>query len=93
MRVQSPTPPTQLVSLGAMQRMHLLVIQNVDGLHQRAGGTEVVELHGNLGRVICLGCGATEARETVQVRSSWPPSAGMDAFAHRIGRRTPLHLP
>ena len=55
-----------LASLEAMQRLHLLVTQNVDGLHQRAGSTEVIELHGNIGRVICLQCGATEARETVQ---------------------------
>jgi len=50
-----------------MQRLHLLVTQNVDGLHQRAGSTDVIELHGNIGRVICLGCGTTQARETVQL--------------------------
>ena len=31
----------------------LLVTQNVDGLHQRAGSTGVVELHGNLQRTVC----------------------------------------
>jgi len=56
-----------LASLESMQRLHVLVTQNVDGLHQRAGSTDVIELHGNIGRVICLGCGATQARETVQV--------------------------
>jgi len=56
-----------LASLEAMQRLHLLLTQNVDGLHQQAGSTHVIELHGNIGRVICLQCGATEARETVQV--------------------------
>jgi len=30
-----------------------LITQNVDGLHQRAGSRNVVELHGNLGRVKC----------------------------------------
>ncbi|MGE0441320.1 MAG: NAD-dependent deacetylase [Gemmatimonadales bacterium] len=33
-----------------------LVTQNVDGLHQRAGSPEVVELHGNIGRVKCADC-------------------------------------
>jgi len=30
-----------------------LITQNVDGLHQRAGSREVIELHGNIGRVKC----------------------------------------
>ena len=34
-----------------------LVTQNVDGLHARAGSPEVIELHGNLTRVRCFGCG------------------------------------
>lgn len=33
-----------------------VVTQNVDGLHRRAGGTEVVELHGSLREVRCLDC-------------------------------------
>lgn len=32
------------------------ITQNVDGLHTAAGSREVVELHGNLDRVVCLGC-------------------------------------
>lgn len=35
----------------------LLVTQNVDGLHQRAGSRDVVEFHGNLFRNRCRGCG------------------------------------
>jgi len=31
-----------------------LITQNVDGLHQQAGSPEVLELHGNLGRVKCF---------------------------------------
>lgn len=36
----------------------LLITQNVDGLHQRAGSKKLVELHGNIWRVKCLSCGA-----------------------------------
>jgi NAD-dependent deacetylase len=36
----------------------LLVTQNVDGLHRRAGSRRVAELHGNLWRVRCLAEGA-----------------------------------
>lgn len=35
----------------------LLVTQNVDGLHQRAGSHDVVEFHGNLFRNRCRECG------------------------------------
>lgn len=31
--------------------------QNIDGLHQRAGSTDVVELHGSVHRNNCLRCG------------------------------------
>ncbi len=34
-----------------------LVTQNVDGLHQRAGSTDVIEFHGNLFANRCRGCG------------------------------------
>jgi NAD-dependent SIR2 family protein deacetylase len=43
-----------------------LVTQNVDGLHQRAGSAKVLELHGSIGRVMCLDCAATYARREVQ---------------------------
>ncbi|ADH62861.1 Silent information regulator protein Sir2 [Allomeiothermus silvanus DSM 9946] len=36
----------------------LLVTQNVDGLHARAGSTHLVELHGSIGRARCEECGA-----------------------------------
>jgi len=45
-----------------------VVTQNVDGLHQRAGSRNVVELHGSLARVRCLSCGAVEARAVLQER-------------------------
>ena len=36
-----------------VQRLDL-VTQNIDGLHQRAGSSNVVELHGNISRVKCF---------------------------------------
>lgn len=35
-----------------------VITQNVDGLHQRAGSINVVELHGSIWRTRCLKCGA-----------------------------------
>jgi NAD-dependent SIR2 family protein deacetylase len=45
-----------------------VITQNVDGLHQLAGAQDVIELHGNLDRVVCLGCGGTSAREELDRR-------------------------
>jgi len=45
-----------------------VITQNVDGLHQAAGTADVVDLHGSLDRVICLGCRATSAREDLDRR-------------------------
>jgi len=36
-----------------------LVTQNVDGLHQKAGSREVIELHGNIWRARCVECRST----------------------------------
>jgi NAD-dependent SIR2 family protein deacetylase len=43
-----------------------LVTQNVDGLHQRAGSEAVIDLHGRLDTVVCLGCGARQSRAALQ---------------------------
>jgi len=34
-----------------------VITQNIDGLHQRAGSTEVIEVHGTVHWVVCLTCG------------------------------------
>lgn len=49
-----------------------LVTQNVDGLHQRAGATGVVEFHGNLYSDRCRACGTTAA-STDPGRPTPPP--------------------
>lgn len=36
----------------------LLITQNVDGLHGRAGSKKIIEIHGNLWRVFCIKCGS-----------------------------------
>jgi len=46
--------------------IHLLVTQNVDRLHQRAGASKVIDLHGNLEQVTCLNCQAHVSRVELQ---------------------------
>ncbi len=45
-----------------------IITQNVDGLHQAAGARQVLELHGSLDRVICLGSGGRPARQELDER-------------------------
>lgn len=45
-----------------------IITQNVDGLHHAAGSRRVVELHGSLASVRCLGCGAVGPRDDFQHR-------------------------
>jgi len=45
-----------------------IITQNVDGLHQAAGASGVTELHGNIGRVACLGCGQRTPRADLDRR-------------------------
>ncbi|HTH60025.1 MAG TPA: NAD-dependent protein deacetylase [Paraburkholderia sp.] len=55
-----------LARLEAAGRVAALVTQNVDGLHQRAGSRNVIELHGSIGHVHCLDCGAQYTRASIQ---------------------------
>jgi len=45
-----------------------VITQNVDGLHHAAGSRRVVELHGGLDRIVCLGCGGRFGRDAVQAQ-------------------------
>lgn len=65
-RLQSPTwqaTPNPghraLVQLERKGKLDTLVTQNIDGLHQAAGSdpARIVEIHGTMREVVCLGCG------------------------------------
>ena len=49
-------------------RLAGIITQNVDGLHQAAGARQVIELHGSLDRVCCLGCGERTPRAELDQR-------------------------
>ncbi len=36
--------------------LHTIITQNIDGLHQRAGSKQVLEVHGTLESLTCIGC-------------------------------------
>ena len=47
-----------LVELERQRKLHALVTQNIDGLHQRAGSAidKVIEVHGTVHDVMCMSC-------------------------------------
>lgn len=77
-RAAVPNPGHQAIAqLERRAPEFLLVTQNIDSLHQRAGSTNVLELHGNLREVRCFDCNA---------RSLWPELAALpDPVCSRCG--------
>lgn len=43
-----------------------VITQNVDGLHEAAGSSRVIDLHGRIDEVICIDCGLRLSRAAVQ---------------------------
>lgn len=69
MRQAEPNPAHHAIAaLEKAGHVVAVVTQNTDGLHQRAGSRQVLELHGNARWVRCLDCGAVEPRPQVQAR-------------------------
>ncbi|HET7300514.1 MAG TPA: NAD-dependent protein deacetylase, partial [Oleiagrimonas sp.] len=70
-----------LAELERRGRLHGIVTQNVDRLHQRAGSRQVVDLHGRLDVVVCLDCATRYRREWLQrelaaMNPGWAGHAG-----------------
>lgn len=57
-----------LADLEKSGRLHWLVTQNVDRLHQKAGSRQLTELHGTMYTVSCLSCCHSECRAQLQER-------------------------
>src|SRR5438132_2647354 len=72
-----PNPAHQaLVDLEQAGHLRAVVTQNTDGLHQKAGSGQVIELHGSSHGVVCLDCGAQFPRAEIDRlnREHCPPS-------------------
>lgn len=68
-----------LAELERFGKLHTIITQNVDGLHQKAGSSPgiVVEIHGTLHEVVCMRCGErgpmAQALERVRAGEEDPP--------------------
>ncbi len=59
-----------LARLEVMGRSEILLTQNVDRLHQAAGSGRVIDLHGRLDLVRCMGCERRMSRDELQEQLS-----------------------
>jgi NAD-dependent deacetylase len=68
-----------LAELERKGRLHSLITQNIDGLHQKAGTSDAItiEVHGNIREVMCMECGErapmTKALDRVRAGEADPP--------------------
>jgi len=68
-----------LAGLERRGKLHALITQNIDELHQQAGNSagKVIEVHGTMRKVVCMGCGMTapmqKALERVRAGEADPP--------------------
>ena len=65
---------TALATLEEKVEDFTLITQNVDGLHEMGGSRNVIELHGNIWRVRCTGCGRVTENRDIPI--AIPPSCG-----------------
>jgi NAD-dependent deacetylase len=64
-----------IARLEQLGKLDTVITQNIDGLHQAAGNTHVIELHGNTRIIACLDCHVEYDFEVVraQVETELPP--------------------
>lgn len=68
-----------LAALESQGKLHALITQNIDELHQMAGNSRerVIEVHGTIRKVVCMACGALapmqSALDRVRAGEADPP--------------------
>ena len=80
-----------LVQLESRGQLQILLTQNVDRLHQRAGSRNVIDLHGRMDVVRCMTCGRRGEREALQpeLLASNPGWSSLDSLPAPDGDAEP----
>jgi NAD-dependent SIR2 family protein deacetylase len=79
-RMRQADPNPGHVALAALDP-ELLITQNVDGLHERAGSRRLVALHGRIAEVVCLDCRTISTRAELQERLVTANAGWLEAHA------------
>lgn len=61
-----------LARLEEQGKLRAVITQNIDGLHQKAGSQNVIELHGSVWHYTCMGCGKRYPLESVLAQEDCP---------------------
>lgn len=79
-----------LAALEEIRRLQAVITQNVDDLHQSAGSSKVVELHGNVLRLRCIECGHGEKLDrhslAARLERAFGGDLGLKAILDRLPR-------
>jgi NAD-dependent deacetylase len=64
-----------LVKLENQGKIYQIITQNIDGLHQISGSSEVIELHGNTRKIFCMNCDKAYSIDKIfkQLKYELPP--------------------
>ena len=64
-----------LVKLEKKRKLYRVITQNIDGLHQIAGQSNVIELHGNSRRFFCMSCKKIYSMQDIffKIKNEFPP--------------------
>jgi NAD-dependent SIR2 family protein deacetylase len=90
-RIGRAAPNAGHAALAGLERLGvvaLVITQNVDGLHQKAGSRSVMDLHGRIDRVRCMACAQSFERAQMQ---QWLAEANphVDAVQTQAARAAP----
>lgn len=61
-----------LVDLESLGLLKTIITQNIDGLHQASGSSDVIEFHGNFANLSCLNCNKAFKMSEIDIRSMPP---------------------
>ncbi len=78
-QVQPNSGHVMLANMEKRQMVDMIVTQNVDAFHQRAGSENVLELHGSLRTVSCLKCHKVyDSKQLIPQSADWEEQTSVD---------------
>jgi len=70
---------TALVEMEEMGFLRTVITQNIDGLHQAAGNSDVIEFHGNFANLSCISCNKSFKMSKIDIKSL-PPKCDCGSY-------------